>query len=43
MRDVVENAIALEPGTIVAEVRRVGFALRGSDAMRRIFSSAALA
>jgi hypothetical protein len=43
MRDVVENAIARETEAIIKEVRRVGFALRRSEATRVIFSSGALA
>lgn len=43
MHNALENAIARETEAIVAEVRHVGFALRSSDAMRRIFSGRALA
>ena len=42
MRDVVENAIARETEAIIKEMRRVGFALRRSEATRLIFSSGAL-
>ena len=43
VRDVVETAIARETEAIIKEVRRVGFALRRSEATRVIFSSGALA